>query len=444
MNTKRQVTLIGLSIVGLFIVPLGLVGCRSEPTLTPTPPTLMPALLTTLTLDETSAEEFVISDFDAVHSSINGDANQHLILGNIPVSEPAADLAPDLAVFLGRWEGYDFGPPVKKDYKTVLVVQEMTAQGGTAYAWLAANLQYPDMVLRFQFRVVRGDAPSIEWVTPLLGSGHGIVTFTYDSEKDMLRGWLKDPTGKFDARPYEFTRDRSFYVYKDYAQYLAGKRIYSKTYQNSELERYGNGYLLYLPEGYEDSTEKTWPLLLFLHGYGDRGDNVLLLAKASPFMFIREKGPLPFIIVAPLRNTYEGYSSFPEDYMEGVLEEIQAEYRVDPKRIYLTGLSMGGEATYRFALHQPDTFAAIAPLAAYLFGADAASMASIKNLPIWAIHGADDIVVPLAKAQQVIDALREAGNDVRFTVLQEYDHDVWTDTYSDSEFYDWLLQHQRP
>ena len=75
-----------------------------------------------------------------------------------------------------------------------------------------------------------------------------------------------------------------------------------REYQTRYFRNYGKGYLLYLPEGYEANPKKTWPLMFFLHGYGDRGDNLFLLAKASPFMMIREKGPLPFIIVAPLLN----------------------------------------------------------------------------------------------------------------------------------------------
>jgi predicted peptidase len=145
-----------------------------------------------------------------------------------------------------------------------------------------------------------------------------------------------------------------------------------------------------------------------------------------------------------LLTAFEGYSSFPEAYMDGVLKEVRADYRVDPRRIYVTGLSMGGEAAYRFALHRTDTFAAIAPLSAYFKRADAAAMKPIKDLPVWAIRGADDTVVPVAKARQPVDALKEAGNDVRFTVLPGHDHDVWTDTYSDPAFYDWLLQHRRP
>ena len=386
----------------------------------------------------------MITDFDAVHSPVNGDANEHLIFGNIPISKPAADLPPELAVFLGRWEGYSYALPVKKDYKLVLVIQAITAQGGKLFGYSGADLQYPDRVAEVNFRVVQGDALSIELQAIRPDGSKEISAFTYDHDSGLLRGWVKFPANNFTYGPFELNRDRSFYVYQDYARYLAGKRIYPKSYQNSQLQHYGQGYLLYLPEGYEDHPEKTWPLIFFLHGYGDRGDNIFLLAKASPFMFIREKGPLPFIIVAPLLTAFEGYSSFPEAYMDGVLAEIQADYQVDPKRIYLTGLSMGGEATYRFALHAPDTFAAIAPLSAYLNHSEASAMKRIKDVPIWAIHGAEDTVVPLARAQQPVEALKEAGNDIRFTVLQGHDHDVWTDTYSDPTFYDWLLRYQRP
>jgi predicted esterase len=448
MNTKHWSATTGLIMTGLVAVLLGLAGCgpgqAPAPTVTPVPPPTVPTPLPTLSLDETSVKLFAVTDFNAVHSSSGGDANQYLIFGNVPVSKPAADLPADLAAFLGRWEGYIYAPPVKKDRKIVLVIQEMTTQGGKAVGWSGTNLQYPDAIGEIHFRVVPGDAPSIQFQIIWPNGSEEIDTYTYDRDKGLLRGWAKLPATSATVGPLELSRDRSFYVYKDYAQYLAGKRIYSKTYQNSELQRYGQGYLLYLPEGYQEHPEKTWPLIFFLHGYGDRGDNIFLLAKASPFMFIRDKGPLPFIIAAPLLNAFEGYSSFPDAYMDGVLAEIQTDYRVDAKRIYVTGLSMGGEATYRFAVHQPQTFAAIAPLSAYVDSGTYAMMERIKDLPVWAIHGADDTVIPLFKAQQPVDALKEAGGNPRFTVLAGHDHDVWTDTYSDPTFYDWLLQHQRP
>jgi predicted esterase len=440
MKAEQWTRTIGFAVAGLVAMSLPLSGCKPastpEPTSAPTPlPTDSPTV-------ETSMEDFVIDDFDAVHAPIGGDENEYVVLGNIPISQPVAALSPELAAFLGRWEGYGYGPPVKKDWKFVLVVQEITPRGGKAFTWAGTSLQYPTLVSEIQFRVVPGTTPAIEceyWDD----AGQTTFTFTHNHGDDTLQGWQTIPRMDGPWGPIQLTRDQSFQVYKDHAQYLAEKRIYPIEYEDEVFPLfYGRKYLLYLPEGYEDDPEQTWPLLIFLHGSGDRGDNLLLLAKASPFMMIREQGPLPFIIIAPLLSASEYYASFPERYMDGVLEQALADYRVDQERIYVTGLSMGGEATYRFALHRPDTFAAIAPLAAYL--PSSPSMESIKDLPVWAIHGADDIVIPVSAAQQPVDALKQAGGNIQFTVLEGHDHDVWTDTYSDPQFYDWLLQHKRP
>jgi predicted peptidase len=160
-------------------------------------------------------------------------------------------------------------------------------------------------------------------------------------------------------------------------------------------------------------------------------------------MIIREKGPLAFIIiVAPLLSKSPDYEVFPDNYLTGVLEEVLADYRVDQTRIYVTGLSLGGEATYRFALLRPATFAAIAPLSAFVYSSP--PLERIKDLPVWAIHGADDKIIPLSMAQKPVDVLKQAEGNVQFTILPDHDHDTWTDTYSDPKFYEWLLQHQWP
>jgi predicted esterase len=448
MDTRRRVVQSGLLIMAFLGLLLELAGCAPGQTTVLTqitvPPTIKPTPLPILSLDQTYVKAMAPSDFDLLHSPVNSDTNQYLIFGNLPISKPAANLPYELAVFLGRWEGYSHAPPVKKDPRTVLVIQEITPQRGKAAGWGGANLQYPDTVGEINFRVVPGEVPAIQFQVFLPDGTNEIYTFTYDRAKDHLTAYFNFPATNSNYGPFELTRDKSFYVYKDYAQYLAGKHIYTKTYQNSDLKHYGQGYMLYLPEGYSTQPKKTWPLIFFLHGYGTRGENILLLAKASPFMFIREKGPLPFIIAAPLLNTFEGYLSFPEAYMEGVLAEIQANYQVDAKRIYVTGLSMGGEATYRLAVHQPKMFAAIAPLSAYVDSETYPMIEQIRDLQVWAIHGADDIVIPLIYGKQPVDALKAAGGNVKFTVLADHDHDTWTDTYSDPAFYEWFLQYQRP
>ncbi|HVM73058.1 MAG TPA: hypothetical protein VMT91_14945 [Anaerolineales bacterium] len=380
-----------------------------------------------------SGKDFKITDFDSVHSPVGTDGNTYLIFGALPVSPPAPDLPPSLAAFLGRWEGYDYSPPVKQDYKIVLLIQSISARGGTAYLWLGTNLQYPAVVQQVQFQVVNTPDPAIQF-----RAAFGNTTATLRLACASGQKLLESPDSAH--RPLVLSQSRTFYVYKDYSQYLAGIHIYARTYQNTTLPQYGSGYLLYLPDGYAADPAKTWPLILFLHGTGDRGDNVFLLAKASPFMYIRAKGSLPFIIVAPLLKS--SYNLFPLAYMDGVLAELQSAYRVDPQRIYVTGLSLGGEATYRLAISEPHAFAAIAPLSAALETSQIALIGRIKDLPVWAIHGENDTVIPLATGRKPVDALLKLGGNIRFTVLPGHDHDTWTDTYSDPAFYAWLLQYQ--
>jgi len=252
----------GLILAGLWLTACGGTPASPSSTLASTPPTSTPTLVPTtiarpvptLSLDETAAtvKEFVVTDFDAVHSQVTGDTNKYLIFGNLPVSKPAVDLPPDLAVFLGRWEGYSYIPPVKKDRKFVLVIPEITRQGGKLIGWSATNLQFPERVGELNFRVVVSDTPAIEWQIDWPDKIREIDTYTYDRDKDLLRGWVKLPPDNTAYGPIELSRNRSFYVYKDYAQYLASKRISAQPYANSELQHYGKGYLLYLPEGYED------------------------------------------------------------------------------------------------------------------------------------------------------------------------------------------------
>ena len=201
MNTQRQIAFLIFLTAGLLAASLSLPGCGSgltptpppppstaSPiptsmlTSTPIPPTITPTPLPTYSPEETSMKDWAISNFEAAHSPVNGDTNEHLIFGAIPVSQTAQNLAPELAAFLGRWEGYSYGPPVKKDWKFVLVIQEITARGGKAFLWTSTNLQYPYWVMEIQFRVLPGDTPAIEWEYPG-NNGTSVFKFTYDRDK---------------------------------------------------------------------------------------------------------------------------------------------------------------------------------------------------------------------------------------------------------------------
>jgi predicted peptidase len=127
-----------------------------------------------------------------------------------------------------------------------------------------------------------------------------------------------------------------------------------------------------------------------------------------------------------------------------------ASHRVDQSRIYLTGLSMGGYATWSVGLKNPNRFAAIAPICG---GGDTLDVllphqgkqAALKKLPIWVFHGAKDNVVPLVESERMVNSLKRAGNEnLKFTVYPEAGHDSWTEAYNGQELYDWFLQHKLP
>ena len=125
-----------------------------------------------------------------------------------------------------------------------------------------------------------------------------------------------------------------------------------------------------------------------------------------------------------------------------LVDHVVAKMRIDPTRVYVTGLSMGGYGTWRLVAAHPERFAAAVPICG---GGEPREMAgALRRVPIWAFHGARDPVVPLSASQEMVDAVQRAGGDVRLTVYPEVAHDSWTQTYNNPEVYDWLLSHRRP
>ena len=195
-------------------------------------------------------------------------------------------------------------------------------------------------------------------------------------------------------------------------------------------------YLLHLPDGYEgEGTGKKWPLILFLHGAGESGDD-LARVKLHGLPKVVGSKDLPFIIVSP-QSPGRGWNP---DTLNALLDDVIARYRVDKDRVYLTGLSMGGYGTWALAAAHPGRFAAIAPICG---GGDPKKADRLKDLPTWVFHGAKDPTVPLARSEEMVKALKEAGGDPKFTVYPEAKHDSWTETYDNPELYSWFLAHKR-
>ena len=203
-------------------------------------------------------------------------------------------------------------------------------------------------------------------------------------------------------------------------------------------------YLLYLPEGYGADPDKTWPLVLFLHGAGERGSDLNVVKKHSIPKVVEQQEGMPFIAVSPQCPPDTWWSSHIDD-LDSLLKEVSADYAVDEKRIYLTGLSMGGFGTWHLAVTWPDRFAAIAPICGggpWAFGFPE-RVRSIKHVPTWVFHGAKDQIVPIQESEKLVADLRAAGGDVRFTVYPEAGHDSWSETYDNPELYDWMLSQRR-
>ncbi len=198
-------------------------------------------------------------------------------------------------------------------------------------------------------------------------------------------------------------------------------------------------YLLFLPKDYYSEPEKKFPMILFLHGAGERGDNLELLKLHGIPKIVEKNEDFPFIAVSP-QCPAESWWTFELEALEALLNDIINKYKVDKDRIYLTGLSMGGFGTWSLAIRNPDTFAAIAPICG---GGDPQKVCAIKDVPTWVFHGAKDEIVPLQQSENMVKALKECGGDVQFTIYPEAGHDSWTMTYDNPELYEWFLKHSR-
>lgn len=196
-------------------------------------------------------------------------------------------------------------------------------------------------------------------------------------------------------------------------------------------------YLLYLPPEYRDDAEKRWPLLLFLHGAGERGDDLEKVKAHGPARYVSEGRDYPFVIVSPQCPADEWWDP---DVVLSLLTLITETLRIDPDRVYLTGLSMGGYATWNTAARQPERFAAIVPICG---GGRVSEAHRLKDLPIWAFHGGRDPVVDPERSREMVDAVNQAGGSAKLTVYPDAGHDSWTQTYENPELYTWLLSQRR-
>ena len=200
-------------------------------------------------------------------------------------------------------------------------------------------------------------------------------------------------------------------------------------------------YLFFLPKDYYSDKNTRWPLILFLHGMGERGDDLELVKIHGIPKIVKTKKDFPFIAVSPQCPTeYVWRDKKMLQAVESLILKIIKNYRIDKTRVYVTGLSMGGYGTWALAARRPDLFAAAVPICG---GGDPATVIELNNLPIWVFHGGLDKVVLPEESEKMVRALEKAGGKVHYTLYPEAYHDSWTETYDNPALYDWMLKNRK-
>ncbi len=206
-------------------------------------------------------------------------------------------------------------------------------------------------------------------------------------------------------------------------------------------------FLLYLPASYGKDLAKKWPLMIYLHGSGTRGNIISMVRQSSLPKILDETAEFPFIVISPQCPADSAMWSSQIDSLNALLDLVIAGYSVDPQRVYATGFSMGGFGTWEFALRYPGRFAAIAPVAGgYIFQSSMipANLCDLKNLPVWVFHGDQDESVAPEQDISLVNALRACGGNVRFTYYKGAGHlETGARAYANATLYTWFAAQKK-
>lgn len=197
------------------------------------------------------------------------------------------------------------------------------------------------------------------------------------------------------------------------------------------------GYWLYLPPAYDPA--QPYPLLLFFHGAGEKGSYLDKLKIYGLPKLIAAGQDFPAIVVSPQCPALSNWA-YELNKLSRLIDELETLYQVDLDRVYLTGLSMGGYATWLLGQIQPERYAALAPVCG---GGDPRHACVLKDVPIWAFHGALDDIVPLSESEAMVEPLRACSGNVQFTVYPDLKHNSWDVTYDNPALFEWIFTQRR-
>ena len=212
-------------------------------------------------------------------------------------------------------------------------------------------------------------------------------------------------------------------------------------------------YQVFVPDTW--SPKKSWPIILFLHGAGERGDDGLVQTEVGIATAIRlDRSRFPAIVVIPQCRKNGWWAASPMiDVAMQSLEAAAKEFRGDSRRTYVTGLSMGGYGTWAIAGKYPGRFAAIAPICGGVLLPDKARAQSLDDstpyrdaaakigskTPVWIFHGGSDDTVPVTESRRMNEAMKALGGEVHYTEYPGVGHNSWDKAYAEVEFMSWLL-----
>lgn len=200
-------------------------------------------------------------------------------------------------------------------------------------------------------------------------------------------------------------------------------------------------YLQYLPEGYGESDTARFPLVIFLHGAGERGADLNLLKKHGPPKVAMNDHGFPFILAAPQCPKEESDRWWNPDEVIALTRHLTKTLQVDPRRVHITGISMGGFGTWACITKEPELYASAVPICG---GGDPAKAPILKNIPIWAFHGEKDDVIPVLRTKEMEEAiLKSGGNKIRSTYFPEEAHESWNPAYANPALFAWMMLQSR-
>src|SRR5690606_5649658 len=222
---------------------------------------------------------------------------------------------------------------------------------------------------------------------------------------------------------------------KAFSQQAAGTQVgYSYSPDNVV-----SGYLVYLPKEYYDNPDKKFPLVVFFHGSGETGVDLNKVKRNGPPKMVEQGKHFPFILISPQAKSKWDHNS---EGIDQFLENVKRDYRIDNNRFYVTGLSMGGAATWYYANYYPHKVAAAVPICGW---GNPSSVCEMKDVPVWAFHNDFDGQVTSAGTKKMISVLSNCARNPSplMTIYPTGGHDAWTETYNNQAMWDWMLSQSK-